>query len=168
MLTKDSCRFRESEDRMRSVYRVLAYLIAALVVVQAGAIAYGVFGLFSWVEGGGTLDQAGLEVENSGIGGGFGFGLHITIGYFVIPIAALLLLIISFFAKIPGGIRWALFLFLTVVVQTLLAGFAHAVAGIGWLHGMVALVLFGLAVTAGIRAGRRAPVAAEAADTSVA
>jgi hypothetical protein len=153
---------------MRSVYRVLAYLIAALVVVQAGAIAYGVFGLFSWVEAGGTFDQAALEAENAGIGGGFGFGLHITIGYFVIPLAALLLLIISFFAKIPGGIRWALFLFLTVVVQTLLAGFALEVAGIGWLHGMVALVLFGLAVTAGIRAGRQAPVALEAADTSVA
>jgi hypothetical protein len=153
---------------MRSVYRVLAYLIAALVVVQAGAIAYGVFGLFSWVESGGTFDQAALEAENAGIGGGFGFGLHITIGYFVIPLAALLLLIISFFAKVPGGIRWALFLFLTVVVQTLLAGFAHAVPGIGWLHGIVALVLFGLAVTAGIRAGRQAPVAAEAADTSMA
>src|SRR5215213_9699793 len=102
------------------------------------------------------------------LGGGCGFGLHITIGYFVIPLAALLLLIISFFAKIPGGIRWALILFLTVVVQTLLAGFAHEVAEIGWLHGMVALVLFGLAVTAGIRAGRQAPVAVEAADTSVA
>jgi len=152
---------------MKNVYRVLAYLIAALVVVQAGAIAYGVFGLFNWVEGGGILDQAVLQGEEADIGGGFGFGLHITIGYFVIPIVALLLLIISFFAKVPGGIRWALFLFLAVVVQTLLAGFAHAVAGIGWLHGMVALVLFGLAVTAGIRAGRKAPVAMEPAPTPV-
>jgi hypothetical protein len=152
---------------MRNAYRVLAYLIAALVVVQAGAIAYGMFGLFNWVEEGGTFDQAALEAEDAGVGGGFGFGLHITIGYFVIPIVALLLLIMSFFAKVPGGVRWALFLFLTVVVQTLLAGFAHAVAGIGWLHGMVALVLFGLAVTAGIRAGRQVPVAVEVAPTSV-
>ena len=139
---------------MKNVYRALAYIIAALVVVQAGAIAYGVFGLFSWVEGGGTLDQAALQAEDSDVGGGLGFLLHITIGYFVIPVVALLLLILSFFAKVPGGIRWALFLFLTVVVQTLLAGFAHALAGVGWLHGMVALVLFGMAVTAGIRAGR--------------
>jgi hypothetical protein len=152
---------------MKNVYRVLAYLIAALVVVQAGAIAYGVFGLFNWVEGGGVLDQAAVQAENSDIGGGFGFGLHITVGYFVIPIAALLLLIISFFAKVPGGIRWALFLLLTVIVQTLLAGFAQAVAGIGWLHGMVALVLFGLAVTAGIRAGRKTPVAADASPSPV-
>src|SRR5215218_2069459 len=153
---------------MKSVYRVLAYLIAALVVVQAGAIAYGVFGLFNWVEGGGRFDEAAVEAENAGIGVGFGVGLYISIGYFVIPLAALLLLIFPFFAKIPGGIRWSLILFLTVVVQTLLAGFAHEVAEIGWLHGMVALVLFGLAVTAGIRAGRQAPVAVEAADTSVA
>ncbi len=152
---------------MRNVYRVLAYLIAALVVVQAGAIAYGVFGLFKWVEGGGTLDQATFEGEDASIGGGFGFGLHITIGYFVIPIAALLLLVISFFAKVPGGVRWAVILFVTVVVQTLLAGFAHAVAGVGWLHGMVALVLFGLAVSAGIRAGRQAPPAVDAAPTSM-
>ncbi|HZA30343.1 MAG TPA: hypothetical protein VE462_02365, partial [Propionibacteriaceae bacterium] len=78
---------------MRNAYRVLAYLIAALVVVQAGAIAYGMFGLFNWVEEGGTFDQAALEAEDAGVGGGFGFGLHITIGYFVIPIVALLLLI---------------------------------------------------------------------------
>ena len=152
---------------MKNVYRVLAYLIAALVVVQAGAIAYGVFGLFNWVEGGGVLDQASVQAENSDIGGGFGFEFHITVGFFAIPIAALLLLIISFFAKVPGGIRWALFLFLTVIVQTLLAGFAHAVPGIGWLHGMVALVLFGLAVTAGIRAGRKTPVAADASPSPV-
>jgi hypothetical protein len=139
---------------MKNIYRALAYIIAALVVVQAGAIAYGVFGLFSWVEGGGTLDQAALQAEDSDVGGGLGFLLHITIGYFVIPVVALLLLILSFFAKVPAGIRWALFLFLTVVVQTLLAGFAHALAGVGWLHGMVALVLFGMAVTAGIRTGR--------------
>src|SRR5215207_8454589 len=139
---------------MKQVYRVFAYLIAAGVAIRAAAIAYGVFGLFNWVEGGGTLDQAAFEAEDSDVGGGLGFLLHITIGYFVVPVVALLLLILSFFAKVPGGIRWALFLFLTVVVQTLLAGFAHALAGVGWLHGMVALVLFGLAVRAGIRTGR--------------
>ena len=139
---------------MKQVYRVFAYLIAVGVAIQAAAIAYGVFGLFNWVEGGGTLDQAALRAEDSDVGGGLGFFLHIMIGYFVIPVVALLLLILSFFAKVPGGIRWALFSFLTVVVQTLLAGFAHALAGVGWLHGMVALVLFGLAVTAGIRTGR--------------
>jgi len=141
---------------MMNVYRALAYIIAALVVVQAGAIAYGVFGLFNWVEGGGTLDQAAFEAEDSNVGGGLGFLVHVMIGYYVIPVAALLLLVLSFFAKVPGGIRWALFLFLAVIVQTLLAGFAHALAGLGWLHGMVALVLFGIAVTAGIRVRRNA------------
>src|SRR5215207_81938 len=141
---------------MKQVYRVFAYLIAAGVAIRAAAIAYGVFGLFNWVEGGGTLDQAAFEAEDSDVGGGLGFLTHIMIGYYVIPVVALLLLVLSFFAKVPGGIRWALFLFLTVVVQTLLAGFADALAGLGWLHGMVALVLFGMAVTAGIRARRNA------------
>lgn len=40
---------------MKNVYRVLAYGVAALVVVQAAAIAFAVFGLMGWVEGGGTL-----------------------------------------------------------------------------------------------------------------
>src|SRR5215207_4313992 len=139
---------------MKQVYRVFAYLIAVGVAIQAAAIAYGVFGLFNWVEGGGTLDQAALRAEDSDVGGGLGFFLHIMIGYFVIPVVALLLLILSFFAKVPGGIRWALFLFLTVVVQTLLAGFAHEVAGIGWLHGLNALILFAAAVMAGMRVKR--------------
>ena len=43
---------------MKQVYRVLAFLVAAGVAVQAAAISYGMFGLIKWVEGGGTLDQS--------------------------------------------------------------------------------------------------------------
>ena len=42
-------------------------------------------------------------------------------GTFVVPLVALLLLIISFFAKIPGGIKWALIVFGVTVVQYALA-----------------------------------------------
>ena len=44
---------------MRATYRVLAYLLALEVVVQAAAIAWAVFGLTAWIEGGGVLDKAG-------------------------------------------------------------------------------------------------------------
>ncbi len=33
--------------------------------------------------------------------------LHGMIGMMLIPLLALVLLIISFFAKIPGGVKWA-------------------------------------------------------------
>ena len=46
---------------MKTVYRVLAYVIAALVAVQAAAIGYAVFAQLHWIEGGGTLDEASFE-----------------------------------------------------------------------------------------------------------
>ena len=51
---------------MRTVYRVLAYVIAALVAIQAAAIGYGVFAQMNWIENGGTLDKATLESSAPG------------------------------------------------------------------------------------------------------
>jgi hypothetical protein len=76
----------------------------------------------------------------------------------IIPIIVLLFLISSFFAKVPGGVKWALFVFLATLVQVALGLFAHSVAGLGWLHGLNALILFGLAVSAGARVNRVAAV----------
>ena len=141
---------------MKNVYRVLAFLVAAGVMVQAAAIAYGMFGLIKWVENGGTLDKA-TEL-NSELGGYTGFSVHATAGIMVVPAIALLFLISSFFAKVPGGVKWALFVFLATVVQVALGLFAHSLAGLGWLHGLNALILFGLAVSAGMRVNRVAAV----------
>jgi heme A synthase len=137
---------------MKQVYRVFAYLIAAGVAVQAAAIAYGMFGLIKWVERGGTLDQS---VEpGPELGGYAGFSTHATVGIFVLPVIALLFLIFSFFAKIPGGIKWALLVFGLTVLQVALGLFAHEFAGLGWLHGLNALILFATAVMTGMRVKR--------------
>ena len=56
---------------MKAAYRVLAYLIAVGVAVQAASIAYGFFGLIAWIEDGGTLDQSNLRGPE--IGGHIGF-----------------------------------------------------------------------------------------------
>ncbi len=137
---------------MKNVYRVLAYLVAFGVVVQAAAIAYGMFGLIKWVEGGGTLDQS-TEL-NSSLGGFTGFSTHGMVGMMVLPVIILLFLISSFFAKVPGGVKWALFVFAAGIVQIALGLFSHEFAGLGWLHGANALVLFALAVMAGMRVRR--------------
>jgi hypothetical protein len=137
---------------MKQVYRVLAFLVAAGVAIQAASIAYAMFGLIKWVEGGGTLDQS-TELTPA-LGGYTGFSWHATAGIFILPVISLLLLISSFFAKVPGGIKWALIVLGVTVLQVALGLFAHSVAGLGWLHGINALALFGVAMMAGMRVSR--------------
>jgi heme A synthase len=153
---------------MRGVYRGLALAIAVLVALQAAFIAFALSGLVKWVrEDGGTLDASvfaeGSTVE---VGGEAGFALHAISGTFLIPLVALILVILSFFAKIPGGTKWALIVFGVVIVQYALAFFARlgSLPLLGALHGLNALILFGVAVTAAMRlrtAGR-----AEVRDTA--
>ena len=80
---------------MRTTYRVLAYIIAAEVVVQAAVMAFAVFGLMFWVdEDGGVLDKATLESEPD-FTGALGFAIHGMNGMMLIPLIALIFLIVS-------------------------------------------------------------------------
>jgi hypothetical protein len=136
---------------MRSAYRVLAYLIALEVVVQAAAVAFAIAGLGKWIMEGGVLDAAAMESESSGFTEEVGFMIHAINGQMIVPLIALLLLISSFFAKIPGGVLWAGLVLATVVVQVLLGIFGHGTPMLGLVHGIVAFVLFTLAVIAARR-----------------
>ena len=158
---------------MRGFYRGLALAVAVLVALQAAFIAYLVSGLVKWVrEDGGTLD-ASVFAEGSTvrIGGQAGIELHALSGTFLIPLVALVLVIVSFFAKIPGGTKWALIVFGVVVLQYALAFFARlgSLPVLGALHGLNALILFGVAVTAAmrVRTAGRAEVR-DTADASIA
>lgn len=130
---------------MRSAYRILGYLVALGVVIQAASIAYAWFAVIGDLESGAVFD------ENSE--GNAGHALHGMIGMMLLPLVSLVFLVVSFFAKVPGGLKWAGFVVLAVVVQVLLGMFAHGAPALGLLHGANALVLFGLAVTAGRRVG---------------
>ncbi len=146
---------------MRMVYKVLAFAVAGLVVVQAAAVAFAVFGLFAYIDGGGTIDAANSGPEsNIEFPGVVGFMIHGMFGTMVIPVVALLLLISSFFAKSPGAVKWAVIVFVTTAVQVGLGIFADGVPQLGILHGIGALALFGVAIMAGMRV----PKAAEATD----
>ena len=138
---------------MKTAYRVFAYLIALEVMVQAAMIAFAVFGLGKWIEDGGVLDKAAMEEGSAEFTGVIGFMIHGINGQMVIPLLALILLVLSFFAKIPGGAKWAGFILLAIVVQVLLGMFAHGVPYLGILHGLNALVVFGLARRAAKRVG---------------
>jgi hypothetical protein len=136
---------------MRSTYRALAYIIAAEVVIQAAAIAYAMFALSKWVEDGGTLNKAVMDDPNASFTGVVGFTIHGINGQMLIPLLALVLLVVSFFAKVSGGHRWAGTILALVVIQVLLGLFGHAAPLLGPLHGINALILFSVAVMAGRR-----------------
>ena len=145
---------------MRSTYRVLAYLIAALVVVQAFAIAWAFFGLTNWVDNdGGVVDKALLECTDceQQFTAEWGFAIHMFFnGLMLIPLTSLVLLIVSFFAKVPKGITYAATIVGLVVLQVIvLPMLAREVgSGFGGLHGANALVLLGVAIMAGRRASQ--------------
>ena len=92
---------------MRSAYRILAFVIAAEVIIQAAAIAYAIFGLGTWIQSGGVLDKAAMESETTAFTGDGGFALHGINGEMVFPLLVLILLVLSFFAKVPRGVMWA-------------------------------------------------------------
>lgn len=145
---------------MRTAYRVLAYLVAALVVVQAAAIAWAMTGLTTWVADGGTLDAAAMESGETLFAEVAGFAVHGINGMMLIPLVALALLVVSFFAKVPGGTAWAGAVLALVVVQVLLGMFSSGASFAGLLHGANALVLFAVAGNTGRLSRTDAPVEA--------
>jgi hypothetical protein len=153
---------------MKSVYKVLAYIVAAEVVIQAMAMVYAVAGQGRWVMEGGVLDKA--VVENAQGSGEFafpeviGFAIHGMNGMMIIPLLALLLFISSFFAKVPGGVKWGGVVLLLVVVQASLGIAGHFIPALGALHGLNALLLFSAAVYTGLRV-RRVTAAAPTAES---
>ena len=134
---------------MKTAYRVLAYLIALMVVVQAAAIAFAVAGLAIWVDEGGVFDKAAFEDDNLSFTGIAGFMVHGINGMMVIPLLALVLLIVSFFAKVPGGVKYAGIVLALVVIQVTLGIYGHETPYAGMLHGLNALILFSAALYTG-------------------
>jgi hypothetical protein len=148
---------------MRTVYKVLAYVIAAEVAVQAMAMVFAVAGMGKWVQDGGVLDLAVMESEESAFPEVVGFVVHGINGMMVIPVLALALLVSSFFARVPRGVRWAGLVLALVVLQITLGLLGHGVPAAGALHGLNAMLLFGAAVLTAQRA--RVPAGAGAAES---
>lgn len=131
---------------MKSAYRILGYLIALGVVVQAAVIAYAWFAVIGDLESGSVFD------ENSE--GNAGHALHGMVGMMVLPALSLIFLIVSFFAKVPGGVKWAAITFGLVVLQVVLAFVAFGAAVVGLLHGANAIAIGAVASAAASRVGR--------------
>jgi hypothetical protein len=78
----------------------------------------------------------------------------------------MLLLIVSFFAKVRRGITWALILLGTVLLQIVLALVGFGIPAIGALHGINAIVILALAVVAGRSARVSAVTSADVVDVA--
>ncbi|MFI6738590.1 hypothetical protein ACIBI9_37185 [Nonomuraea sp. NPDC050451] len=144
---------------MRIVYKILAYAVAVEVAVQAAVIVLAIAGLGKWVSDGNVFEKAVMESDALPFPEVIGIIVHGINGGIVIPAVALLLLIVSFFARIPGGVKFAAFVLLLVAVQAMLGYSGHDLPWLGALHGLNAMALFAVA----LHAARRArPVAAEA------
>lgn len=141
----------QKEATVRTTYRVLAILVAVGVVLQAAFIAFAWFDVIAAIDGG----QAFTAEDD----GNAGHALHGFFGMTLIPLIALALLIVSFFAKIPGGIKWAGIVFGVTVLQVVLAIVAFSAPIVGALHGMNALLL-------AVVAGRAAAVAGAGQTTA--
>ncbi len=153
---------------MKSMYRILAYLIAVGVAVQAIAIVLAIDGLSKWIEGGGHLDKGVDLGAQRPFPEVIGIDIHAVNGSLVTPALALLLLISSFFARVPGGLTWAAVVLLLVALQVALGEFGPALPAVGSLHGLNALLLFSAAIYAGRRVGRTAARSVTEANERVA
>jgi hypothetical protein len=139
---------------MRKTYQIIANVIAGLVVLQAALMVWAIAGLFSWIDEGATLDKSvveGWSDEPPTFDGAIGHFIHAFIsGTILIPLLGLILLIISFFAKVPRGVGLAAAVVVSIVVQYLAGTFAEPDAPwLGLVHGVNAFILFGLALMAG-------------------
>lgn len=148
------------------VYRVFAYLVAAAVAFQAASIAYALFALGSWVQKGGVLDKGAME-GGGGVGGEGGLMAH-GYGAMAVALFGLVLLVVSFFAKFPGAVKWAAIVFGLIVLQWALAFASFGLPGLGILHGINALAVLSVAMMAGMRAGRAAARGRDSAAVGVA
>ncbi|QNN51342.1 hypothetical protein [Nocardioides mesophilus] len=144
---------------MKSAYRYLALSVPVLVAVQASMITFGTFGIFSYLEDDKSYSTS--VAESGDVAGAAGQMIHGLLGTAVIPLIALILLALSFFAKVPGGTKWAGFILLDVVAQVLLAFTAFGAPVVGVLHGLNAFLLFGLGMMAAQAARQPSAVAQE-------
>ncbi|HNJ77734.1 MAG TPA: hypothetical protein PKX56_00150 [Marmoricola sp.] len=148
---------------MKQAYRILAFLIAIAVAVQSSLAVWSIAGLGIWIDDGGVLSSQTLE-DSSGGNPPFsefaGFMLHGMNGTIVIPLLAIIFLVVSFFAKVPGGVKFAAITFGLVALQIALGLFGHSMSILGALHGINALLLFSVAAMSGVRV--RSAVAAPA------
>jgi hypothetical protein len=118
---------------MRTAFRILVTVTSLGVIIQVGLAGYGAFNAIDKADDGGSITKK--TVEN-------GFDPHGIVGTIVIALM-LILLIVAAVARVH--VRIAGLLFALGIVQMLLAWGGTAAAWVGFLHGVNALAIAGIA-----------------------
>jgi Family of unknown function (DUF6220) len=143
-----------------TIYRYWLTLLWLAVVAQIAAAAYG--GFYSAEKLG---DQKGSDEHKIISEKVFdhGWGFHTAFGY-IIFLGAVVLLLLALAGRLGRRrILWSLAVPVAVAVQIVLAWASESVHGIGILHGINALVIFGLTGSMAGMAWREARAAVPAA-----
>ena len=80
--------------------------------------------------------------------GAAGFAIHGILGMMVIPVIGLALLIVAFFAGVPGGVKWAGLVAISIVIQVAVGLAGEDAPWLGLVHGLNAFALFAAALFA--------------------
>ncbi len=126
---------------MKTVYRLWITIIWVAVVAQIAAAGYGAF--YSAQKLG---DQSGPDEQKMISEEVFdhGFAFHTGFGYLIF-LGAVLLLLIALVARLGRRrLLWALSVPVLVALQIVLAWISEDVHAVGILHGLNALVVFGV------------------------
>jgi len=150
----DACSLKIAGGLVKSAYRIVARLIALGDVLQVTSIALGAFMPAHAVDACDAIDDQYTS---------FGCGFRHIMGMPIIPLITLVLLVVSFFAHLPGGVRWAAIIFGLVVLQVALAYISFAAPVVGVLHGINALAILIISGRTGQLGSETAPSAAGAA-----
>jgi hypothetical protein len=128
-------------NALRTIYRYWITLVWLAVVAQIAAAAYGAFYAVDKLG-----DQSGSDEQKMISEKVFdhGFGFHTGFGYLIF-LASVLLLLIALAARLGRRrVLFALAVPVAVAVQIVLAWISESVHAVGILHGLNALVVFGL------------------------
>lgn len=133
---------------MRRTYQVLAYVLVAEVVVQAMMVAIALAGVGKWIDDGHTVTKAVVD-SHPRFTGSIGFPIHAINGEMLIPLLVLALLVVSFFAKVPGGTRRAAILVGLIALQVFLGIVLQGAPYVALLHVLNAFAILAVAFLAG-------------------
>jgi hypothetical protein len=144
---------------LRTIYRYWITLVWLAVVAQIAGAAYG--GFYAADKLG---DQKGTDEQKMISEKVFdhGFGFHTGFGYLIF-LASVLLLLLALAARLgKRRVLFALAVPVAVALQIILAWISEGVHGVGILHGINALIVFGLTgyLTGDEWRSHRAPVTA--------
>ncbi len=120
---------------MRNVYRYVAMAMATCVIIQASAIAFGMFGLAHDVDSGNVVVDKNYD-------GNAGFAIHAIMGTMVIPLVAVIFLVVGILVrKVDAALKWAGIVFGLVALQVVLAMIAFGAPPVGLFHGINAFLI---------------------------